>query len=212
MYGLKTRPVSLVPCRYLHILFASVSCDALVLFVNQAHWWTSNDISGLVFLFQIQNHPYNISIWVGPISLSLITICVCSKRSLNLGGCWQPNKMLHLCGFQDFADQSSLTKLKSTIIPCLNINAQELRHWLSLWVFPNITGTILLERIHDIINIRFWNWPKETIIHVCHTNNSLRHKQAGIQLAHHKTALQKIIHQLLIPYACGFGLTIQAFL
>ena len=34
----------------------------------------------------------------------------------------------HTCGFQDFADQSSLTKLKCTIIQCIDINALELRH------------------------------------------------------------------------------------
>ena len=32
------RPLSLEPCRCLHILFTAVLCDALVLCVNRAHW------------------------------------------------------------------------------------------------------------------------------------------------------------------------------
>ena len=34
----------------------------------------------------------------------------------------KPITILHPCGFQDFVDQSSLTKLKSTIIQCLDMN------------------------------------------------------------------------------------------
>ena len=60
---------------------------------------------------------------------------------------WKPIKILHPCGFQDFLDQSSLTKLKSTIIQYLDINAQELRHWFSLWVFPIVPRTILIENL-----------------------------------------------------------------
>ena len=33
-----TRPLSLVPCRYRHILFTAFSCYTLVLCVNRAHW------------------------------------------------------------------------------------------------------------------------------------------------------------------------------
>ena len=142
---------------------------------------------------QIQNHPCNKIIWFGPISLSPRTIRVCSKRCINLGGCCKTIIMLHTCGFQDFAYQSSLTKLKSTIMQCLDINAQELRHWLSLWVFPIITGAILLKRLHYIINIRLWTCLRETIIHIYHTNQSLRHGQAGIHIDHQKTATPKKI-------------------
>ena len=109
---------------------------------------------------QIQHHPYNRSLWVGPISLRIRVISVCYKRCLNLGGCSQLIRMLHPCGFQDFSDQSSFTKLISTIIQCLDINAQELKHWLFLWVFPIVTGTILLERLHYIINIILLTFPK----------------------------------------------------
>ena len=49
MDGLNTRPLSLLPWRYLHILFTAVLCDALVLCVNRSHWWTSKDISVLLF-------------------------------------------------------------------------------------------------------------------------------------------------------------------
>ena len=139
--------------------------------------------------WQIHHHYHNISIWVGPISLSHITICFCSKRCCNLGGCWQTTAMLHPCGLQDFADQSRLTKLKSTIIQCLYINDQELSHWFSLSVFPIIFETIFLERILYIINIRLLTCSKETIIHVYHKNHSIRHEQAGIKLARHKTTL-----------------------
>ena len=135
---------------------------------------------------QIQHHPYTRSILVGTIYLSLRTIRVCSKRCLNLRGCWQPITMLNLCGFQDFAYQYSLTKMKSTIIQCLDINAQELRYRFSLLVLPIITGTILLQRLHYITNLRLWTCPKDTIIHVYHTNHSLRHEQIGIHLDHHK--------------------------
>ena len=147
------------------------------------------NMSGLLFNSKYNIIPINRSIWVGPISLSLRTICGCSKRCLNIGGCWKPIRMLHPCGLQDFSDQYSLTKLKSTIIQCLDINAQELIHWFSLWLFPIITGTILLERLHYIINLIFWTCPKETIIHIYHKNHSLRHEQAGIHLAHYKTAI-----------------------
>ena len=45
-----------------------------------------------------------------------------------LVGVGNPLKMLHPCGLQEFVDQSSLTKMKSTIIQCLDINSQELRN------------------------------------------------------------------------------------
>ena len=138
---------------------------------------------------QIQHHPYNKIIWVGKISLSLRTISVCSKRCLNLGGCWQPITMIRPCGFQDFADQSSLKKIKSTIIQCLDIYSQELRHRFPLWVFPIVTGYLLLEILHYIIYIRLWTFPKETIIHIYHTNHSLIYEQVWIHLAHRKIAL-----------------------
>ena len=110
--------------------------------------------------FHIQHHTYKRSIWVGLISISLRTITVCPKRCLNFGGCWKSITMFHPFGFQDFADQSSLKELKSTIIQCLDINTQELRHWLYLWVSPIVTRTILLEIIHYIINIRLWTCPE----------------------------------------------------
>ena len=73
-------------------------------------------------LCQVQYHTYNRSIWVGTISIILITIIVCTKRWLNLGGCWQPITIIHPYGFQDFEDQYSPIKLKSAIIQCLDIN------------------------------------------------------------------------------------------
>ena len=140
---------------------------------------------------QIQQHPYNGSIWVGPISLSLRSICVYPKRCLTFWVCWKPIKMLHTCIFQEFADQSSLKKLKSTIIQCIDINDQEPRHWFSLWVLQIVAGNILIERLHYIINIILWTFPKETIIHIYHTNHSLIHEQAGIHLAYHKLSAKK---------------------
>ena len=138
-------------CRLMWCL--SVMCKVVTL-VN-SKW----DIWSCAWL-QIQHHPYNKIIWFGTISFSLRTIRVFPNRCINLGGYWQLITMLHPCGFQEFADQSSLEKLKSTIIRCIDINAQELRHWFFLWSLPIINGTILLERIHYITNIKIVNVPK----------------------------------------------------
>ena len=104
--------------------------------------------------FQIQHHPYNRSIWIGTIYLSLITIRVFTNSCLNISGCWKPIKIIPPCRFQEFGDQYIFLKPKSNIIQCIDINSQELIQWFSLWVFPILTGTILLERIYYIINIR----------------------------------------------------------
>ena len=138
-----------IPIYSIHIclmLYLGVMCIPVTLVNRKRYIWSC-------VWCQIQHHPYNRSIWIGPIFLRLRTIRVCYKRCINLGGCWQPITMLHPCDLQYFLDQYSLIKLKSTIIQCIDINYQELRHWLSLWLFPIVTGTILLERLHYIINI-----------------------------------------------------------
>ena len=138
---------------------------------------------------QIKYPPHNRIIWFGLISISLRTILVCPKMCSNLGWCCQTITLLHPCNLQDFWDQFSLIKLKSTIIQCIDINALELRNWLSLWVLPIVTGSIVFERIHYVINIRLWMFPEQTIIHLYHANHSLRHEQAWIYPDHHKTAI-----------------------
>ena len=153
-------------------------------------------------------HLYDRIIWVGLIYLRLRTIIIFPNRFLNPGGCWKPIAMIHTCGFQDFVDKSILIKLKPTIIQCLDINEQELIHLLSLWVLTIVTGAILLEIFHYIINLRLRTFPKETIIHIYHINHSLRHEQAGIHITHHKTSIWKNSSQIFIPEACSFGLTI----
>ena len=49
LYGLKTRPLSLVPWRYQNTLFTEVTRDSLLLWVNREHQKTSKEISGLLF-------------------------------------------------------------------------------------------------------------------------------------------------------------------
>ena len=128
---------------------------------------------------QIQHHPHEKIIRVGTFSLSLRTIVIFTKRCLNIGGCWQITTMIHPCGFQYFEDKSSLIKLKSTTILCIVFDAWELIHWLSLWVFSITTGKIPIERLHYFINIVLWIFPKQTIIHIYHTYQSLVHEQHG---------------------------------
>ena len=128
------------------------------------------------------------------LSYILRTILLCTKGCLNLGGCCvQPIPMLHSCVSQDFMDHYSLIKLKLTIIQCLVVNAYELRHWLSLWVLPTITGPIPPERLRDFINIVLWIFPKQIIIHINHLNHSLRYEHTRIHLAHHKITIWQII-------------------
>ena len=85
--------------------------------------------------------------------LRIRTILIFPKRCLNIGGCWKPLKIMHPYGFQNFADKSSLKKLKPNIIQCFYINASELIHWLFVWAFPIVTGSTLLEWLHNVINI-----------------------------------------------------------
>ena len=161
--------------------FLGVMCKPGTLVNSKEYIWSW-------VLCKIQHHSYNRSILVVTIYISLRTIRISSNMCLNLGGCWQHIKILHPYGLQDFTDQCSLKKLKSTIIQCLDINDQELGHWLHLWVFPIATRTILLEITNSIINIRLWTCPKQKVIHIYHKNHSLINEQAGIYLTQHKNS------------------------
>ena len=85
------------------------------------------DISGLVF-----DAKYNIihitdAYELGQYLLASEKFASVPRGASTLLGVGNPLQIINPCGFQYFADQSSLTKLKSTIIQCIDINPQELK-------------------------------------------------------------------------------------